>query len=691
MKNDIDAILEAMFRNGKLNIKSRDNAAAEPKNEEKNVPVLTWDPAENTKKAADLVQSVENAANISEKIEKNVEQVMRETQSNMAELEQRLKQDGVENSTAKNSGNAGAVDVAFCKARAKIAEQIIGQDDFLDALTITFKRPFVLGTENDKPLCRAAIIGKNGTGRHTALALMTEQLGRLGVLKSPKLANVNLALYGEPGSEKLFFQDLYAALKSGASGVVFENFEHCHNSVLLMISQLFKSGSVALPGRYAEQKGILVNIGAALVPGAVSSLSAGGKYLFLLTDKSESQLGDAFGADFLSQLDDICKVNSFTHESLKRIAKTALDMIISKAVKLLNFTIAPTNGAVDALADSYNAEDGINAIVKASDEIYRALCEAKLKQGVESFSGTITAENGKLLVTGKANGVSLTIQASTDKGNSAKNAAVEAVKRELSEIVGLEGVKEYILSLEENFKVQQLRRERGLKAESPSMHMIFTGNPGTGKTTVARIVARYLKAIGVLSGGQLVEVTRADLVGKYVGHTAPLTAKVIQSALGGVLFIDEAYSLFRGKDDSFGLEAIDTLVKGMEDNRDNLLVILAGYSHEMEEFLAANSGLRSRFPNIIEFPDYSAEELFEITKSIAMCKGYTLDTKCKAILLDYYEKMQSLGDPRTNGNGRMARNKVEEAVLNCSRRCLRTPEHERNFELLLPEDFDLET
>ena len=176
-----------------------------------------------------------------------------------------------------------------------------------------------------------------------------------------------------------------------------------------------------------------------------------------------------------------------------------------------------------------------------------------------------------------------------------------AVKEELSQIVGLQPVKDYILSLEDNFKIQQLRRERGLKADSPSMHMIFTGNPGTGKTTVARIVSRYLKAIGVLQGGQLIEATRADLVGQYVGHTAPLTQKAIQSALGGVLFIDEAYSLYRGKDDSFGLEAIDTLVKGMEDHRDNLIVILAGYSREMEEFLAANSGLRSRFPHVIEF------------------------------------------------------------------------------------------
>ena len=156
-----------------------------------------------------------------------------------------------------------------------------------------------------------------------------------------------------------------------------------------------------------------------------------------------------------------------------------------------------------------------------------------------------------------------------------------AVKEELSQIVGLQPVKDYILSLEDNFKIQQLRRERGLKADSPSMHMIFTGNPGTGKTTVARIVSRYLKAIGVLQGGQLVEVTRADLVGQYVGHTAPLDPEGDPVRLGrGPVYRRGLLPLPGPRDDSFGLEAIDTLVKGMEDHRSDLIVILAGYSRE---------------------------------------------------------------------------------------------------------------
>ena len=216
--------------------------------------------------------------------------------------------------------------------------------------------------------------------------------------------------------------------------------------------------------------------------------------------------------------------------------------------------------------------------------------------------------------------------------------------------------------------------------------MIFTGNPGTGKTTIARIVSKMMKVAGVLENGQLVEVSRSDLVGKYVGHTAPLTMSVVNSALGGVLFIDEAYSLYRGKDDSFGLEAIDTLVKAMEDHRDDLIVILAGYKKEMESFLDANSGLKSRFANIINFPDYTGEQMLQIAQNIARGKDYVIDEEASAKLLEYFTMVQSKEDS-TSGNGRLARNVVEAAILKQSRRVLM--DENADISLLKQEDFDV--
>ena len=244
-----------------------------------------------------------------------------------------------------------------------------------------------------------------------------------------------------------------------------------------------------------------------------------------------------------------------------------------------------------------------------------------------------------------------------------------------------------MFGLADNLQVQQRRAAAGMKTASLSMHMIFTGNPGTGKTTIARLVAKYLKAIGALKGGQLVEVGRGDLVGRYTGHTAPLTNSVIESALGGVLFIDEAYSLYRGEQDSFGLEAIDTLVKGMEDHRDELVVILAGYTREMETFLTANSGLASRFPNKIEFPDYTADELLQITHILAKNKGYTLSEACEEPLRNYYARRQA-DDARTAGNGRLARNTLEKAIFHQSRRLVAEPA--AALDVLLPSDLELD-
>ena len=248
-------------------------------------------------------------------------------------------------------------------------------------------------------------------------------------------------------------------------------------------------------------------------------------------------------------------------------------------------------------------------------------------------------------------------------------------------------MKNYIRSLQAHIAMNEKRKQQGLKTASVSMHMIFTGNPGTGKTTIARLLSRYMQAIGALSVGQLVEVTRADLVAQYVGQTAPLTMSVIKSAMGGVLFIDEAYSLYRGKDDSFGLEAIDTLVKAMEDNRDNLIVILAGYKKEMASFLEANSGLKSRFPNVVNFPDYTGEELVRIADIQAKSKGYVIDEEAKDKLKVYFDKVQA-AEASEAGNGRLARNTIEEAILAQSGRIVN--EDNPDLSLLKAEDFRTE-
>ena len=233
--------------------------------------------------------------------------------------------------------------------------------------------------------------------------------------------------------------------------------------------------------------------------------------------------------------------------------------------------------------------------------------------------------------------------------------------KELDELVGLAPVKRQVRDLANFVRIRAERERRGMKAASASYHCVFTGNPGTGKTTVARILAGVYKELGVLAKGHLVETDRSGLVAEYVGQTAVKTNKIIDSALDGVLFIDEAYTLVKGGKEDFGAEAIATLLKRMEDDRDRLIVILAGYTDEMRAFIESNPGLRSRFTRMIEFPDYTAEELEVIFLHLAERNQYRLTTNAMRALRARLAREIAAKD-RTFGNGRFARNLFERAI-----------------------------
>ena len=567
---------------------------------------------------------------------------------------------------------------------AEVKQTVLGQDAFVDSVVRAMRRPFVLGTE--APAARNVILltGGAGTGRHFALEETARCMAARGLLQSDRIATLDLALYPNSGAEKLFLQDLYAALHAPGEILAFEHYESCYPGFLKTLSDLAVKGSAPLSSRYLVNKeGILVDAGTALAPGAVSRIDPCGKYLIFYSHKGREALADKFGAALVSALGDVCETASYTREDLAALAAQQLNALAQKIRTRLGLTLSAEADVRDYVAAQCTAQKGAAGLSACTDRIFRALSEYCL-QTDETLTGTVTLTAGP-------EGVQFRLNDGADQPlfdllPAAYTGALDAIRAEINELVGLAPVKEYVFGLADNLQVQQRRAAAGLKTASLSMHMIFTGNPGTGKTTIARLVAKYLKAIGALKGGQLVEVTRADLVGRYTGHTAPLTNSVIESALGGVLFIDEAYSLYRGEQDSFGLEAIDTLVKGMEDHRDELVVILAGYTREMETFLTANSGLASRFPNRIEFPDYTAVELLQITRVLAKNKGYTLAEACTEPLLGYYARWQAV-DARTAGNGRLARNTLEKAIFHQSRRLVAEPA--AALDLILPSDLEL--
>lgn len=243
----------------------------------------------------------------------------------------------------------------------------------------------------------------------------------------------------------------------------------------------------------------------------------------------------------------------------------------------------------------------------------------------------------------------------------AEGEELEDALKELNDLIGLDGVKQEVLACINLLRINNMRKSKGLPELQTSNHMVFTGHPGTGKTTVARIMAKIYKSLGVVSKGQLVETDRAGLVAGYIGQTALKTAQVIKKAKGGVLFIDEAYSLSSedGSND-YGKEAIDTLVKGMEDYRDDLVVIVAGYVDEMKKFINMNPGLRSRFNKYINFANYSAEEMLEIFRRQCEKTQFILSDEAALAALEYFRKNQ---DDPTFGNARGVRNFFDRVVM----------------------------
>ena len=681
--DDWESLMNGVFGpGGKLKFSQSTPQAAQPKpeNPEKtqDSPLPDWNAAllAQQKKLDELLKQ-QNAAL------KGQDAATKSALEDSRKMLRDLEEDGL---LAKGTADAKPEHLGSFEGLAdEVKKTVLGQDAFVEGVARAMRRPFVLGTE--PPAARNVVLlcGGPGTGRHFALTETARCMAARGLLQSDQIASLDLALYPNSGAEKLFLQDLYAALYAPGEIVVFEHYESCYPGFLKTISDLAVKGSAPLSSRYLVNKeGILVDAGTALAPGAVSRIDPRGKYLIFFSNKGREAMADHFGAAFVSALGDVCTTTPFAREDLAALAAQQLNALARKVQTRLGLTLSAGADVRDHVAARCTPEQGAAGLAACCDKIFRAMSEYCL-QTDKKLTGTVT-------LTARPDGIDFQLGNAAparlfDLLPAAYTGAVDEIKRELDELVGLAPVKEYVFGLADNIQVQQRRAAAGFKTASLSMHMIFTGNPGTGKTTIARLVARYLKAIGALKGGQLIEVSRGDLVGRYTGHTAPLTNSVIESALGGVLFIDEAYSLYRGEQDSFGLEAIDTLVKGMEDHRDELVVILAGYTKEMETFLTANSGLASRFPNKIEFPDYTADELLDITTVLAKGKGYRLAESCTFPLLGYYKRRQAL-DSRTAGNGRLARNTLEKAIFNQSRRLVAEPAAE--LDLILPGDLEFE-
>lgn len=572
-----------------------------------------------------------------------------------------------------------SVDVKEAFVKAKETLDTTYQKEELEQLMDAFKRPYVMGKPEVGPLNVILVRGPHGSGRHDAVQKIVSTLYNARILQSKDVYTLDMSRYTNGSQEQIFLQDLYQALLGQGEVLCFENFGQSFPSFLNMISSLSTKGSFVLNKRYVLNKGILVENQTGLVTNSIASMECHNKFFIFITEGKESSVQDAFGAGFVQNILDKIVFNAFNEEEIEALLQQEQKDLIEGCKERLQIEVSFSEEVLSWVKSSYDKTQGKDGVDSVFRDFFICLSQAKLQQDTLEKVQVVIEDNVPYGISGETKTVLTRVKSDKEE--------LEAIEKELDGIVGLTEVKEYISSLQAHMQLNEKRRAQGLKVADVSKHMIFTGNPGTGKTTIARLLSRYMKAIHALSQGQLVEVTRADLVAQYVGQTAPLTMSVIKSAIGGVLFIDEAYSLYRGKEDSFGLEAIDTLVKAMEDNRDNLIVILAGYKKEMATFLEANSGLKSRFPNTIYFPDYTGEELVKIAQIQAKSKGYIISEEAMAPLQKYFEEVQATRASEA-GNGRFARNVIEDAILKQAQRLLK--EQDSPLDVLQLQDFSIQ-
>lgn len=516
-----------------------------------------------------------------------------------------------------------------------------GQDQLIQQLALFFQKT------KYKNISTLLITGHKGTGRHTCLHYVISHHYHLYTIDCNKVSH-----------DKLFIQDLYQALLQENSLIIFNNPLHLPLSSTKLLLEMIQSEKLSLESRYIQNKQQLIEANQILSQATIKEIPIKNAIFVFIEDEKQSKLGNLF----LAAMDTICQSEPLNLESQTQI----LDDLIKSHFENFPFKVSFNKNAKDYLLSTIK-DQGIHDLIISLN---------KLKDNLITFN--LNHASSTILKIDYNHG--LTVNQEALNIEKSKDDELNDVKNELQHLIGLNRVKQYFYSLEDLVKVNIRRQKEGLKTTDLSLHMIFTGHPGTGKTTVARIISRYLKALGILKNGHLVEVSRADLVASYVGQTAPKTKKVIEQSLGGVLFIDEAYSLYRGKDDHFGLEAIDTLVKYMEDWREDFIVILAGYEKEMETFLQSNSGLASRFSRTVLFPDYTPSELSKMTMMMIKDRDYVVENGFIEAITTYYEQL-----PNLNGNGRLARKLVETAILNQASRISKTPEED--LQLLKISDF----
>ena len=569
----------------------------------------------------------------------------------------------------------------FDNIERELNKELIGQQDFTKQICGYYENKLI-----NQEKGTIFLIGEKETAKKTIIRKTFNYLKDLSIVENTTVNEIDLASYNFNLGFNVFITDLYEKLSDNSACLLFKNTEKASEEMLSVLSNIYPNTCLNLKDSYIIKNKILVksNLNDKNI---IDEIICNNKFIVYTTNDENYEIGAHFTKDFTSSVDKVFYTKPLTSKERNEMVKRGVLEIIknienqNKVKIVLDIDEDEKNkdyfGVCSYLQETYKKSSSFGISEYVYYKLSKPLNNLILKEDIK--------ENTTIFINVDNEGIHCKINNEQYLLSEYSIVTLEEAEYKLNSIIGIKDLKEFLLNVKNNYNVQNIRKKLGLTVSNVSLNMIFAGNAGTGKTNAARITFEYLNALDILSKGIYKEVSKADFVSENPSETAKKTIEIINSAIGGVLFIDEAYSLCESEDDKIGKEIIDALLKGIEDNRDDLVVILAGYEKDMEEFLSFNPGLKSRFSNTIHFSDYSPYEMYEIAINIAKSKGYRISKNVKNELIELFVKNQISGK-NDLGNARFVRNIVENAILDASKKYL--DDNTKEIDLLERDNFN---